>query len=143
MQLKINKPIIYIFVSLIIYIISLTQPAISSNELNDKTLSGIATLVMGGLSVLGGGFFEWIIWLANPLYFLSIIFFIKYRNTAQVLSLLSCILALSFVTWDKVLASESGRLAKIESLDIGYWLWLSSIVILTIGIFLSEENPKK
>ena len=63
---------VILITSLTIYTLSLCSPAITSNELEDKTLYGIATLVMGGLSFLGGGILEWLIWLANPLYLLGI-----------------------------------------------------------------------
>jgi len=135
-----RNPKVYVFASLIVYVISLTQPAISSTELEDKTLSGIATLVMGGLSILGGGIFEWIIWLANPLYFLSVILFFNKKGQAKVLSLVSTTVALSFIAWKKILVSESGRLGEIDSLDLGYWLWTLSLMTLTIGMFLSKNN---
>lgn len=142
MQLKIKSPKIYVIVSLAIFTVSLTQTAISSSEFEDKTLSGIATLVMGGLSVLGGGILEWLIWLANPLYFFSLYLFLKSKNKAKMYSLLSTTIALSFVTWNKILVSESGKLGNIDSLGLGYWLWVSSLAILTIGIFLVEKDNR-
>ncbi|WP_223151131.1 hypothetical protein, partial [Flavobacterium sp. GP15] len=142
MQLKIKSPKIYVIVSLAIFTVSLTQTAISSSEFEDKTLSGIATLVMGGLSVLGGGILEWLIWLVNPLYFFSLYLFLKSKNKAKMYSLLSTTIALSFVTWNKILVSESGKLGNIDSLGLGYWLWVSSLAILTIGIFLVEKDNR-
>ena len=142
MQLKIKSPKIYVIVSLAIFTVSLTQTAISSSEFEDKTLSCIATLVMGGLSVLGGGILEWLIWLANPLYFFSLYLFLKSKNKAKMYSLLSTTIALSFVTWNKILVSESGKLGNIDSLGLGYWLWVSSLAILTIGIFLVEKDNR-
>ena len=142
MQLKIKSPKIYVIVSLVIFTVSLTQTAISSSEFEDKTLSGIATLVMGGLSVLGGGILEWLIWLANPLYFFSLYLFLKSKNKAKIYSLLSTTIALSFVTWNKILVAESGKLGNIDSLGLGYWLWVSSLAILTIGIFLLEKDNR-
>lgn len=98
---------------------------------------------MGGLSILGGGLFEWIIWLANPLYFLSVITFFNKKGQAKVLSLVSTIVALSFLGWKKILVSESGRLGEIDSLDLGYWLWTLSLMTATIGMFLPKINIEK
>jgi uncharacterized membrane protein YhaH (DUF805 family) len=143
-QLKINNPKIFLLtISLIVYVISLTQTAISSNELEDKTLSGIACLVMGGLAILGGGILEWIIWLANPLYFLSIVLLFNSNKMAKIFSSLATIIALSFTAWKEILVSESGRNGRIDSLDLGYWLWILSLTILTIGIFYISKNTVK
>jgi hypothetical protein len=139
---KIENRKFYVLVSLIIYIISLTQTAISSNDLEDKTLSGIATLIMGGLSILGGGVLEWLIWLANPLYFFSVFLFLKSKNSAKIFSIVSTAIALSFATWNEILVSESARLGKIDSLGLGYWLWVISMIILAIGIFSREKDNR-
>jgi len=42
-------------------------------------------------------------------------------------------LALIFSTWNEILGAESGSMGKIVSLEVGYYLWLTSIVVLTIG----------
>jgi hypothetical protein len=139
---KIENRKFYVLVSLFIYIISLTQTAISSNDLEDKTLSGIAALIMGGLSILGGGVLEWLIWLANPLYFFSIFLFLKSKNSAKIFSIVSTAIALSFATWNEILASESARLGKIDSLGLGYWLWVISMIILAIGIFSRKKDNR-
>ena len=140
--MKIENRKFYVLVSLFIYIISLTQTAISSNDLEDKTLSGIAALIMGGLSILGGGVLEWLIWLANPLYFFSIFLFLKSKNSAKIFSIVSTAIALSFATWNEILASESARLGKIDSLGLGYWLWVISMIILAIGIFSRKKDNR-
>lgn len=143
--LKISSSKIYLItVSFIVYIISLTQDALSANFSENKTLLGIEALFAGGLVILGGGLLEWLIWLANPLYFLSILFLFKSDKRAKICSLLATILALSFMTWNEILVSESGHTEKINALGLGYWLWVLSLIILTIGIFLfiKKEKPK-
>lgn len=149
----INKRIIFsrndkiklaiILLSLIIFIASLTQTALTYNNYNGmKTHSSISLLIVGGLVVLGGGLLEWFIWLANPLYFLGLVFF--YTNDRKDIYFLisASILSLSFTTWNKILASESGHLASIESLNSGYWLWLISILIPTIATAIFKIKHK-
>lgn len=103
---------------------------------------------MGGLAILGGGLLEWIIWLANPLYFLAIIFLFKSNKTSIKFSVAATILALSFTTWKEILAAENGRTATVESLNLGYWLWVLSLTILSIGTIyyfrlLNNNNEDK
>jgi uncharacterized membrane protein len=88
---------------------------------------------MGGIAILGSGLLEWFIWLANPLYVLALIFFFKSNKTSRVVSIVATFLALSFTTWKEILAAENGRTATIESLNLGYWLWVLSLTILSIG----------
>jgi hypothetical protein len=85
-------------------------------------------LLTGWLAFLNGGFFEEIIWLANPLYFLAFIAFFNGNNSSRSISysLIATILALSFTTWNKVLENSLHE-KTIEILNSGYWLWLSSI----------------
>ncbi len=131
-----KKSKIYLtIISVSIYLFSLTQTAISSNALEDKTLSGLATLFIGGTVILGGGLLEWLIWLANPLYFLGIYHFFRQNKKAKLFSISASIIALSFSTWNEILVSESGRMGKIDNLNIGYWLWVLSLSIMAIGIF--------
>ena len=138
----------YILVlSLTVYIISLTQNAITYNDFDgQKTDSSILLLFMGGLAIFGGGFFEWFIWLANPLYFIGLFLFFKTRKKSIYFSATATILALSFTTWKEILAAENGRVAKIETLNLGYWLWTISLTLLTIGTiyyFTRMKNTEK
>jgi hypothetical protein len=132
---------------LTVYIISLTQTAITYNDFDgQKTHSSISLLFMGGLAILGGGLFEWFIWLANPLYFVGLFLFFKTRKKSIYFSATATILSLSFTTWKEILAAENGRVAKIETLNLGYWLWTISLILLTIGTiyyFTRLKNNKK
>jgi hypothetical protein len=120
--------------SLIVYAVSLTQTAFTYNGFDgQKTISSLEALFMGMLAILGGGMLEWIIWLANPLYFFGIITFFYGRKLSIKASFAATALAFSFTTWKEILVSENGRTAKIESLNSGYWLWLSSLAILALG----------
>jgi hypothetical protein len=128
----------------IIFLVSLTQPALTYQDFDGpKTHSSVSLLFMGGLAILGGGFLEWLVWFANPLYFIGLLLFYRSNKTSSSFSLLATILALSFTAWDEILAAENGRLAAIVSLNIGYWLWIGSLTVLTIGTLYHFIQLKK
>ncbi len=135
MDNKLNKIKTYVsLISLTVFIVSLTQTALTYNDFDGQKIhSSLSLLFMGGLAILGGGLLEWFIWLANPLYVLALIFFFKSNKTSKVVSITATILALSFTTWKEILAAENGRTATIVSLNLGYWLWVLSLTILSIG----------
>ena len=124
-----------IFTSLLLYILSLTQDAFVVNDMNvEKIFSSLEILAMGTFAFWGGGLLEQLIWNANPLYLLSIVFFLMDKPLAVKTGLGAIVLAALFLTWNEILVAESGRTAQITSLELGYWLWLGSIVSLCVGV---------
>jgi hypothetical protein len=142
---KLDKAKAYFVVaSVTIFAFSLTQTALTYNDFDGlKTHSSLSLLIMGGLAILGGGFLEWLIWFANPLYFIGLLLFYRSNKVSSSFSILATILALSFTAWEQILASESGRSGTIESLNAGYWLWTLSLAILTIGTLYYFIGPEK
>lgn len=135
----------FLIISLTVFILSLTQTALTYNDFDgQKTHSSFALLLMGGLAILGGGTLEWLTWLANPIYFSALILFYKSDKKSIKLSILATIIALSFISWKEILAAESGRTAAIERLNAGYWLWTFSQIILSIGTiyYFTQLNNK-
>ena len=121
--------------SLMFCILSLTQDAFVVNDMNvEKIFSSLEILAMGTFAFLGGGLLEQLIWNANPLYLLSIVFFLMDKPLAVKTGLGAIVLAALFLTWNEILVAESGRTAQITSLELGYWLWLGSIVSLCVGL---------
>lgn len=85
---------------------------------------------------------EWLIWLANPIFFISIILLIKNNKNSIYLSLLAIIIGLIFTQWEEILANEGGRKLQIISLDLGYWLWIVSMVVFSLGTFIHFSCDK-
>ena len=132
-----NRPLklAIIFASLMLYILSFTQDAFVVNDMNvEKVFSSLEILAMGTFAFLGGGLLEQLIWNANPLYVLTIVFFLMDKSLAVKTGLGALVLAALFLTWNEILVAESGRTAAITSLEWGYWLWLGSIASLCIGV---------
>lgn len=89
-------------------------------------------------------------WLANPLLFMSWIVFYKNPKSSLIFSLLASSFSFMFIFTNEVAVNEGGSPQQIESLEIGYWLWLSSIFIISIGNSIRyyleysiNKNPNK
>jgi hypothetical protein len=91
------------------------------------------------IAVLGGGTHEWLIWLANPLCFTAILCLIFDKKCH--------LLCVSFhntflLSSNTILVAESGTRGEILTIKFDY-IWLSSFVILTIGIYFYFKIIKK
>ena len=132
--------VIVVSVSLILYAVSLFFTAISYADYDGPgSFSSFELALFGGVAVLGVGLFEWLIWLANPLYFIALIRLLKSRKGAVYIGATSFFFAFIFLTWNEILVAENGRHAAIVSLNAGYYLWLASILTLTIGALLERK----
>jgi hypothetical protein len=148
-----NIKVLTIILSLTIFIISLTQNAIVTSRKNYtgnvnytvevNTTSSLALFFSGSIAFLGGGAAEEIIWLANPLSLISIIMLIKNNKKSRLTSSIALILAFTFIFWKEILANEGGGVAKIISLELGYYLWVLSIIVLNIGLNLYFYKSKE
>ena len=104
-----------VLTSLLLYILSFTQDAFVVNDMNvEKVFSSLEILAMGTFAFLGGGLLEQLIRNANPLYLLTIVFFLMDKPLAVKTGLGAFVLATLFLTWNKILVAESGRTAQIS-----------------------------
>ncbi|MDN3676622.1 hypothetical protein QWY90_04780 [Flavobacterium paronense] len=134
--------ILTIILSLLIFFISLNKNAVTIDYQGIKTVPSLDYFFMGSIAFLGGGLLEEIIWLANPLSLISIFLLLMNKRSSYKLSLSALILAVSFSSWNELLGAESGASAKIISLELGYYLWVLSILILTIGTYIYFKLQK-
>ena len=132
-----------ITISLAIYIYSFTFDAFSYNYQGMNNMSSLEAFLMGSIAVLGGGTYEWLIWLANPLCFIAILCLMFDKKIALHFASVSIILSLSFLSSNTILAAESGTRGEILAIKSGYYIWLSSIVILTIGLYFYFKNHQE
>ena len=128
---------VLIIISVLLFSISLSQPAFEITK-GDWGDMGFNLVVCGWAAFLGGGLAEGLVWLANPLYLVSIFLFFIGNKKAIYFSSAATILAVWFITWHQILTSESGESADILSLGLGYILWLASMVVVTVGMGLYE-----
>jgi len=135
---------VFLLISIIIFIVSLTQNAYcTSNSISCGDSPGWLVLSVGILGVVFGG--ACLTWLANPFILLSWIIFKKVKYSF-IFSLLAFIFSGSFLFFDKIISDEAGNYSKIIHYHTGYWLWFSSMIVMLIGNifrFLNEQGKKK
>lgn len=126
--------------SSVTFIISLTQPAFFIDRQDDPNAysNSLVIFFMGWMSLLGGAFVPFIIWLANPLYFISIVLTIKGKPVAIYLSIGATLLSFIFSLIDKIMTSESGTSSIITGRGLGFKLWFASFIILTLGLLFNR-----
>lgn len=124
--------------SLISFITSLTQPAFYIDRADpDAWADSLGLLLLGWMSLLGGGLIPFIIWMANPMYVFSIVYALKRKSDAIAFAASATVLALIFSQLDTIITSESGAHSAITERALGFKLWFLSFVILTLGLFVN------
>jgi len=141
MKNQIIKKITYL--SLIIFIISLFNNAIlySDNQGNIHNTSAWMCLGFGWMSIFAGGTLETLVWSANVFYFISVVITLisktQKKQLVTILSTISLFLSLSYIFQSIHFEGDNGRFLIVK-LDIGYWLWILSIAIVSLVSFLNN-----
>ncbi|MFS4483382.1 hypothetical protein ACKGJY_10215 [Hyunsoonleella sp. 2307UL5-6] len=86
-----------------------------------------------------------LVWLANPLFVVSLLLFVfsKKLNLGLILSGIASILAIYFLNVTEVLRDESGYVGKITGYLLGYWMWVSANVLCFFSFVLKKWLNKK
>lgn len=142
-----------IIVSLLFYITSLSQTAYCTTDCKSSFMvlligilgiltefGAIVSFIMNKISghntsmssSIGAAF----VWLANPLILLSLILIKKRSKSAFILSSISTVLILLFLTFNKVIDDEGGHYRMVTEIKSGYWLWFGSSLTILIGSFV-------
>lgn len=133
-----------ILLSVLLFFLSLSQPAFYIDRVDyDAWANSAGLFLLGWMSVLGGSLVASVIWLANPLYILAVIFSIRGKIGGLFFGMAASVVAFSFSRLDEILTSESGSYSKITALKAGYKLWLGSMLVLTIGTGIGLLTRKK
>lgn len=105
---------------------------------------GLALLITGGFGffVDPGASFSW---LANPFYIASLIGVInkKENNLLFILSLVSFVLAISFLGLKSIIVDAGGRDRLIISYGLGYWMWVSAPFIMMVGQYIDIKRCER
>lgn len=148
MQTKIEKirKIIWL-ISLIIMGVSLLCPTYCTNAKCSEPGSGLIDLLFGWFAAffLGSTYFAWF---ANPFLIVAVFTNKKVPVLSLIFSVIALSIALTFLKGGKVLLNEAGHEGYITKLQIGYWLWISSMVIMIAASFVPiikkvKDNRKK
>ena len=129
--------ILFFVITMVIFVTSLTQKIYFVEGSDDSdAMSGFLALLLGWYYMFD---LRVIPWLANPLLFLSFIFTSTYKiKKAKIVGTIAFIFSLSFLLFDKILVNEGGFEKEIIGYGSGYWLWVFSMFINVVGIFISE-----
>jgi hypothetical protein len=131
---------IIIALSLMLFVMSLTQPAFYIDRKEDPNAycNSLVLFLLGWMSLLGGAIVPFILWLANPLYIVSILLILRKKIGALCTTWSSTILALIFWQLKSIMTSESGCYSHITGRGPGFYLWLASFVVLALGVSLYQ-----
>lgn len=140
---KIRKTIWII--SLSILGISLLCPTYCTNVQCSPLGSGLTDLLFGwaGAIFVGNPYYAWF---ANPFFITAIFTNRKVPVLSLIFSVLAVVIALTFLKGGPVLLNEAGHMGYITKLQIGYWLWLASMVVLVaasvVAIMLRARDKR-
>lgn len=126
---------IVLILSIVTFIISLTQKSYCTDECGDS----ITALIFGFFAIISG--LVGLSWYANPLLLISW-FTIKDNKYSTIFSKISFLLSFSFLLFNEIIIDEAGHYSKIVSYELGYWLWISSTIIMVLGNLLIGRKLK-
>jgi hypothetical protein len=139
--MKNKKQKMILFLSVGIYIISLTQKSYCTIGGTCEYFSGLLNLIFGWFGVFKLHFPAFP-WLANPLLFLSWFLFNKEPKKSLVLNVIVFVLMLSFLFVNKIIVNDGSTYSIVNFYGLGYWLWVLSSFIMLIGNFIHWKNNK-
>lgn len=128
--------------SLVLFVLSLLLPVFSTYRDNSYQMQGAGLLLFGWIGIFAQGGIC-LSWFANPFFITAISSTKRNPVVSIVFGSLSIIIASSFLFGGAIIANEAGHTTYITKIEIGFWCWLSSmIVILFASIARLQENIK-
>ena len=131
-----KSKLFFLSVSIVFFGISLFKDCFCTGECANSFL----TLIFGILGIVLGG--ANLCWLANPLLLGSWISFFFNTKVSFVFSLIASLVSFMFLFAKEVAVDEAGTPRQIQSLEIGYWLWLISSIVMLVGNSFELLNSK-
>lgn len=128
-------------ISVLCFCAALYFPSFSTDTSSSDGLALLITVGFGFFVDPGSSFS----WLANPLYIASLIGVInkKENNLLFMLSLVSFVLAISFLGVKSIIVDAGGRDRLIISYGLGYWMWVSAPFIMIVGQYIDIKRCER
>jgi hypothetical protein len=126
---------IFVAIAICVFFASFFLPAYTNDGSNDA--EPIAIFLTGWMGIFCGSL-ACIAWLANPLFFIALILFLRNRKAAALICLLAFLFAASFLLAHTIIKDEAGNYARITQYKAGYWLWLGSIGMLLVTTIIGR-----
>ncbi len=131
--------------SFLIYSISLFCEAFYIDRTDyDAWSFSLGLVAMGWLGMLFGSAGAFV-WLANPILFIAWIATCIRERVAIGLGAVATTIALCFYLFvDEIITGENGAYSDITQYCLGYWLWLLSMIVFTVGLIFvyAKYYPK-
>ncbi|MGZ3944222.1 MAG: hypothetical protein ACXVJB_04725 [Mucilaginibacter sp.] len=134
---------ITLIISIALFIFSLTQSCFNTENGPGEAGEGLAILFSGsfGFFLCPAGF----TWLANPALLISWLYINRNPRKSLIASVVATVLSFSFLLFTNIIVNEGGNTAKITTYRIGYWLWLTSALIMLVfnlyRRFFEDKKP--
>lgn len=125
----------------ILFAVSLGLPTYANSGWPTSLDNGLVSLIFGFFYFPSGGIY--LTWLANPCMILVFCFNYKKPKNSFYLSIVAFIIALNFLRGGAIDVNEAGHKVYITGFGLGYWFWLSSMVVATLASFLSMKVQQK
>lgn len=103
----------------------------------------LAGILNGEFAVFESSLGATFTWLANPLLFICWLTYYKRPRLSFFCSLLAFLFAAAFLGFNKVIVNEAGHYSLIVSYRLGYWLWLTSILVMAVVNSLLTYQRKR
>lgn len=112
----------------IVFLSSLFFPTYCTNGGCPYIFDGLITTLFGWIGALfiDGAYYAWF---ANPLFVLALVYNKKSTYFALIVSTAALFISASFLKGGKVLLNEAGHYGYVTELKIGYWLWLTAMIL--------------
>ncbi len=121
---------IFLRISIALFVTSLTQKCYCTTS---TCSDSIMVFLLGWFAMISGG--AGISWVANPLVIFAWMKLKKNLKLSMFLSVFAMLMSLSFLLFGSIVDNENNQQNPIISYCAGYWLWLSSTVVMVIGTF--------
>lgn len=133
-----NWSIISYILSLLLWAAALPLKTYSAGWSKGGNWQGLLNFLLGFLGLFTGTF----VWLANPLLLAAAITYFKVDNkmVSFVLALAGLMTALSFLLQKKIIIDEAGHYGEITAYHAGYWLWVLSMLFMTLACYIKMES---
>ena len=134
-------------ISILLFIISLTQPAFYIDRSNspDGWSNSLGLVLIGWTGTLAGSGAA-LSWIANPLIFVSWYNLFRNIKASLITGIFAFIFSASFLLFKTVISNEAGHYSLISERKAGYWLWLTSISFFLAGliiVYLKEKSTRE
>jgi len=128
-------------VSIILFGLSLSQKCFCTEDNCGQDWEGMALLISGCFGIFSCA--AWFSWLANPALLISWLCFKKKTTYSTIINIIALLIGISFLFFREIITNEGGGVSKITSYEIGYWIWISSILLLLIGNLRNMFNAPR